>query len=64
MRQDQGGYGMQQQGGYSDQPQMMQGTGPQTGSVLMIYGLDGQMNCDRVFNILCLYGNVLRVSLI
>ncbi|XP_060598674.1 heterogeneous nuclear ribonucleoprotein L-like [Ruditapes philippinarum] len=62
MRQDQGGYGMQQQGGYSDQPQMMQGTGPQTGSVLMIYGLDGQMNCDRVFNILCLYGNVLRIK--
>ncbi|XP_053403977.1 heterogeneous nuclear ribonucleoprotein L-like isoform X2 [Mercenaria mercenaria] len=63
LRQEPTGYGMQQQGGYSDQSQMMQGSGPQSGSVLMIYGLDAQqMNCDRVFNILCLYGNVIRIK--
>lgn len=29
----------------------------------MVYGLDqSKMNCDRVFNIFCLYGNVEKVS--
>lgn len=29
----------------------------------MIYGLEhGKINCDMLFNILCQYGNVLRVS--
>ena len=32
------------------------------GCVLMVYGLhEHKMNCDRVFNILCCYGNVLKV---
>ncbi|KAL4237682.1 hypothetical protein ACF0H5_002396 [Mactra antiquata] len=45
-------------GGYTDQPQ-----GPHAGSVLMIYGLDpDRMNCDKLFNLLCLYGNVMRVK--
>ncbi len=31
--------------------------------VVMIYGVDqAKMNCDMLFNILCLYGNVERVS--
>lgn len=34
------------------------------GCVLMVYGLhQHKMNCDRVFNILCCYGNVLKVHL-
>ena len=33
-----------------------------TGSVLMIYGLSpGKFNCDHIFNLLCSYGNVLKV---
>nr|pir hypothetical protein C44B7.2 - Caenorhabditis elegans [Caenorhabditis elegans] len=37
------------------------GGGP--GCVMMIYGLEhGKINCDMLFNILCQYGNVLRIS--
>ncbi|XP_025907733.1 heterogeneous nuclear ribonucleoprotein L-like, partial [Nothoprocta perdicaria] len=38
--------------------------GPHADSpVLMVYGLDqAKMNCDRVFNIFCLYGNVEKVK--
>ncbi|PAV57005.1 hypothetical protein WR25_01743 isoform C [Diploscapter pachys] len=33
------------------------------GCVLMLYGIDhNKINCDMLFNILCLYGNVLRIS--
>ena len=33
-----------------------------SGSVIMIYGLTpGRTNCDHVFNLLCSYGNVLKV---
>lgn len=33
-----------------------------SGSVIMIYGLtQGKHNCDHVFNLLCSYGNVLKV---
>lgn len=36
---------------------------PQQGAVLMVYGLNkDKMNADRIFNLLCLYGNVVRVS--
>ncbi|XP_054152930.1 heterogeneous nuclear ribonucleoprotein L-like isoform X2 [Oppia nitens] len=36
---------------------------PQQGSVMMVYGLDGEkMNCDRIFNLFCLFGNVVRVK--
>lgn len=36
--------------------------GPQEGAVLMVYGLNrDKMNCDRLFNLLCLYGNVFKV---
>lgn len=44
-------FGMQDVSAYSQSP------------VLMIYGLHPEkMNCDRVFNILCLYGNVIKVK--
>jgi heterogeneous nuclear ribonucleoprotein L len=38
--------------------------GPQsTTPVVMVYNMDmNKMNCDRVFNLLCLYGNVIRVK--
>ena len=33
------------------------------GTVLMVYGLNlERVNCDRLFNLFCLYGNVVRVS--
>lgn len=36
---------------------------PQTGSVMMVYGLNiEKVNPDKLFNIFCLYGNVIRVS--
>lgn len=41
----------------------MGGPGPEPGSVLLIYGLaTGKFNCDKLFNIMCIYGNVFRVS--
>lgn len=37
--------------------------GEQSGCVLMVYGLNmDRMNCSRLFNVLCLYGNILRVK--
>lgn len=36
-----------------------------SGSVIMIYGLTpGRTNCDHVFNLLCSYGNVLKVKVL
>jgi len=50
-------------------PSAMPGGGGPVGSpnenpncVLMIYGLSANMNCDRVFNLICLYGNVIRIK--
>lgn len=35
----------------------------QPGAVLMVYGLDPlRTNADKLFNLMCLYGNVARVS--
>ncbi len=35
----------------------------QQGSVLMVYGLNmDKVNCIKLFNLFCLYGNVVRVS--
>lgn len=57
--------------GYPGQTPLIQGTPvtqqgqPQQGAVLMVYGLNHQlMNCDKLFNLLCQYGNVVRVSAI
>ncbi|XP_046443132.1 heterogeneous nuclear ribonucleoprotein L-like isoform X2 [Daphnia pulex] len=37
--------------------------GPQEGAVLMVYGLNMEkMNADRLFNLLCLYGNVFKIK--
>ncbi|PSN36159.1 Heterogeneous nuclear ribonucleoprotein L [Blattella germanica] len=38
-------------------------SGPQQGSVMMVYGLDPEKaNADKLFNIFCLYGNVVRIK--
>ncbi|XP_018331840.1 heterogeneous nuclear ribonucleoprotein L [Agrilus planipennis] len=35
----------------------------QPGAVLMVYGLDPlRTNCDKLFNLMCLYGNVARIK--
>ncbi|CAG5114358.1 Oidioi.mRNA.OKI2018_I69.chr2.g8416.t1.cds [Oikopleura dioica] len=31
-------------------------------SVVMVYGVDDNMSCQRLFNLLCVYGNVLKVK--
>lgn len=47
------------QGGLSSQG----GPLPQQGSVVMVYGLNKDaVNADRLFNLFCLYGNVVRVK--
>lgn len=33
----------------------------QQGAVMMVYGLPEGMNCNKIFNLFCLYGNVVRV---
>jgi len=50
-------------------PSTMSGMGgpapglPQQGAVLMVYSLNkDRMNSDKLFNLLCLYGNVVRVK--
>lgn len=36
-----------------------------TGCVLMVYGLNAEkMNCDKIFNLFCLYGNVVKVNIL
>ncbi|XP_041985949.1 heterogeneous nuclear ribonucleoprotein L isoform X2 [Aricia agestis] len=40
-----------------------QGGPPQQGAVMMVYGLDlNTVNADRLFNLCCLYGNVVRIK--
>lgn len=29
---------------------------------MMVYGLQPELNCDRLFNLFCLYGNVVRIK--
>lgn len=43
---------------------MLQPQQPQhQGAVMMVYGLQPErLNCDRLFNLFCLYGNVVRVK--
>ncbi|XP_026744156.1 heterogeneous nuclear ribonucleoprotein L isoform X5 [Trichoplusia ni] len=44
-------------------PLLAQGGPPQQGAVMMVYGLDPQtVNADRLFNLCCLYGNVVRIK--
>lgn len=48
------GYGMMDRG---------MGMGDRPGCVMMVYGMNMEkMNCDRLFNLLCLYGNVIRIK--
>jgi len=36
---------------------------PGQGSCLMVYGMNkDRMNCERLFNMLCLYGNIVRIK--
>jgi len=50
---------------YEDQSQSGGGGMLQQGSVLMVYGLNSEkMNCQRMFNLFCLYGNVVRVDIL
>ena len=35
----------------------------QPGCVILLYGLADQWNCDKLFSILCMYGNVVRVCI-
>ncbi|KAL1791557.1 heteroproteinous nuclear ribonucleoprotein L isoform X3, partial [Sigmodon hispidus] len=50
--------------GHSPPPPLSPDYGSQAVSpVLMVSGLDqSKMNCDRVFNVFCLYGNVEKVK--
>lgn len=69
------GYGQQNYGnqssGYGNQGNRSAATFNQTNlagstvpnSVIMCYGMqDDKMNCDRLFNLLCLYGNVVSIK--
>lgn len=39
--------------------------GQPQGAVMMVYGLQPErVNCDRLFNLFCLYGNVVRVGIL
>ncbi|XP_072023987.1 heterogeneous nuclear ribonucleoprotein L-like isoform X2 [Amphiura filiformis] len=59
-QQQYGGYGMQEQHGLQPPPQTQPGNGS---PVVMIYGMEAKkMNCDRLFNLLCLYGNVMKIK--
>lgn len=49
-------------GGYQGRSSSYQGTRDTGGSVLMLYGLEERVNCQGVFNLLCVYGDVMRVS--
>merc|ERR1719370_2809093 len=56
-------------GGSGGPPNTLGGMGgpnqglPQQGAVLMVYGLNkDRLNADRLFNMLCLYGNVVKVK--
>lgn len=54
-------YGPGQYGPPPPPPPPEYGMGSES-SVLMVYGLDPKINCDRVFNLFCLYGNVEKVK--
>ncbi|XP_023931732.1 heterogeneous nuclear ribonucleoprotein L-like, partial [Lingula anatina] len=60
-------YGRGGSDGYGQQGYGQQGPPganvPVQGAVMMVYGLNSEkMNCDRIFNLFCLYGNVVRVK--
>jgi len=58
--------------GFNGPPMAMIGSGqgipggnaaPQQNCVLMFYGMNpDKMNCERLFNLICLYGNVVRIK--
>ena len=36
----------------------------QQDSVVMIYGIGGRFNCDHIFNLMCSYGNIMKVKVL
>ncbi|XP_025407621.1 heterogeneous nuclear ribonucleoprotein L-like [Sipha flava] len=38
--------------------------GARPGRTLLVHGLEGDINCDKVFNMFCLYGNVTAVKIL
>ena len=58
-----GGYGMR--GGVpGDRAGRNMVLGQQEGCVLMVYNMDAnKMNCQKLFNLFCLYGNVAKVCI-
>lgn len=60
---DQYGAGGHDQYGLQPTPQNMPNQVGNGSHVVMVYGMDpNKMNCDRLFNLLCLYGNVWKAS--
>merc|ERR1719309_759422 len=56
-----GGYGNSGGGGYS-RGGGGGGGGGRGGAVAMIYGIDpNKFNCQRVFNLFCQYGNIMKI---
>lgn len=59
---DQFGGGSHDQYALQPTPQNMPNQVGNGSHVVMVYGMDQhKMNCDRLFNLLCLYGNVWKV---
>ena len=58
------GHGPMQPMGMSEyDDQQANGGQFQQGVVMMVYGLNAdKMNCQRMFNLFCVFGNVVRVS--
>lgn len=57
------GFGRPSRQQYPDVGSQAPGGVPQQGAVLMVYGLNmDKINCDRLFNLFCLYGNVVRIK--
>lgn len=60
---DQYGAGGHDQYGLQPTPQNMPNQVGNGSHVVMVYGMDpNKMNCDRLFNLLCLYGNVWKIK--
>ncbi|KAI6656801.1 Heterogeneous nuclear ribonucleoprotein L-like [Oopsacas minuta] len=36
----------------------------QSDTVVMIYGIDDRLNCDHIFNLLCSYGNIIKIKVL
>ncbi|XP_033125948.1 heterogeneous nuclear ribonucleoprotein L-like isoform X2 [Anneissia japonica] len=60
---DRGEYGQGYQDPYAMQPPSALTSAMTGGPVVMVYNMDPEkMNCERLFNLLCLYGNVVKIK--